>query len=134
MITAVGIVLLAVLLREHSNILTLVPGLLIGLGAGGMAVPSINVVQSAFGEEDQGTISGLSRSVSNLGSSLGVALAGSILVATAVPSGKTYEFAMIVLVVMSLFGLGAATLIPRQRAVQHAPAASAAPHERHGPR
>ncbi len=46
-----------------------------------MLTPSVNVVQSAFGEEQQGEISGLSRSVSNLGSSLGTAIAGTILVA-----------------------------------------------------
>ena len=46
-----------------------------------MLTPSVNVVQSGFGEELQGEISGLSRSVSNLGSSLGTAIAGTILVA-----------------------------------------------------
>ena len=34
-----------------------------------MLTPSVNVVQSSFAETDQGEISGLSRSVSNLGSS-----------------------------------------------------------------
>ncbi|MDR0346110.1 MAG: hypothetical protein LBI49_23940, partial [Nocardiopsaceae bacterium] len=92
--------------------------------------PSANIVQSAFGERDQGDISGLSRSVSNLGSSLGVALAGSILVSTAAPSGKTYEFSMIVLVAISLFGLAAARRIPRQRAAQDLPVASAARRDR----
>ena len=46
-----------------------------------MLTPSVNVVQSSFPEELQGEISGLSRSVSNLGSSLGAAIAGTILVA-----------------------------------------------------
>ena len=46
-----------------------------------MLTPSVNVVQSSFREEQQGEISGLSRSVSNLGSSLGTAIAGTILVA-----------------------------------------------------
>ena len=46
-----------------------------------MLTPSVNVVQSSFPEEHQGEISGLSRSVSNLGSSLGTAVAGTILVA-----------------------------------------------------
>jgi predicted MFS family arabinose efflux permease len=50
------------------------------LGRGVMLTPSVNVVQSAFPEEQQGEISGLSRSVSNLGSSLGTAIAGTILV------------------------------------------------------
>ena len=47
------------------------PGLLlVGLGLGAMLTPSVNVVQSSFPEALQGEISGLSRSVSNLGSSL----------------------------------------------------------------
>ena len=52
----------------------------IGLGVGVMLTPSVNVVQSSFPEERQGEISGLSRSVSNLGSSLGTAIGGTILV------------------------------------------------------
>jgi predicted MFS family arabinose efflux permease len=92
------------------------PGLfLIGLGIGLMLTPSVNVVQSSFGEEKQGEISGLSRSVSNLGSSLGTAVAGTILVAglTATP-GRAYGLAMAVLAVIGLVGLGAAALLPRK--------------------
>ena len=88
------------------------PGLLlIGLGVGVMLTPSVNVVQSAFPENLQGEISGLSRSVSNLGSSLGTAIAGTILV-----SGLTthaYGAAMIALAVIGLIGLAAAILLPR---------------------
>jgi MFS family permease len=116
-ITTIGMVLLLALVRAHSNIFTLVPGLLLmGFGVGAMLTSSVNVVQSAFGEKDQGDISGLSRSVSNLGSSLGVALAGSILAATALPGSRTYAYSLIVLVVISLLGLGAAFAIPRQQA------------------
>ena len=122
-VTTVGMGLLLALFRAHSNILTLVPGLLLmGLGIGAMLTSSVNVVQSAFGEEDQGEISGLSRSVSNLGSSLGVALAGAILAAAAAPGGKTYALSMTLMLVISLIGLGAAVLIPRQRAPAGAPA------------
>ena len=46
-----------------------------------MLTPSVNIVQSSFAEDQQGEISGLSRSVSNLGSCLGTAVAGTILVA-----------------------------------------------------
>ena len=46
-----------------------------GLGVGVMLTPSVNLVQSAFPEDKQGEISGLSRCVSNLGSSLGTAIA-----------------------------------------------------------
>ena len=39
---------------------------------------------------DQDAISGLSRSVSNLGSSLGTALAGSVLASALVPGNKSF--------------------------------------------
>ena len=80
-VTITGIVLLLVLVRASDNIWAFVPGLLlIGLGVGGMLTPSVNVVQSSFPEALQGEISGLSRSISNLGSSFGTAIAGTILV------------------------------------------------------
>lgn len=88
------------------------PGLLlIGLGVGAMLTPSVNVVQSSFREEQQGEISGLSRSVSNLGSSLGTAVAGTILVANL--SEHAYAGAMIALAVAALIGLAAALFLPR---------------------
>jgi Na+/melibiose symporter-like transporter len=99
------------------------PGLLlIGLGLGVMLTPSINVVQSSFPEELQGEISGLSRSVSNLGSCLGTAIAGTILVAgiTATPE-RAYGLAMIVLAAVGLLGLLAAAFLPRTRAPADAP-------------
>ena len=92
------------------------PGLLlIGLGLGLMLTPSVNVVQSSFREKLQGEISGLSRSVSNLGSSLGAAIAGTILVAgiTATPK-RSYGLAMIVLAAFAVVGLVAAAFLPRQ--------------------
>ena len=63
-----------------------------------MLTPSVNIVQSSFAEEQQGEISGLSRSVSNLGSCLGTAIAGTILVAgiTSTPE-RSYGLAMIAL-------------------------------------
>ena len=95
-----------------SNILVFLPGLfLIGLGIGTMLTPSVNVVQSAFPEEKQGEISGLSRSISNLGSSLGTAIAGTILVSDLVEGNRSYALAMIVLAVVGLIGLGATLLL-----------------------
>jgi predicted MFS family arabinose efflux permease len=70
-------------------------------------------VQSSFPEKDQGEISGLSRSISNLGSSLGTALVGSVLVSTVVPNNHVYGAALIVMGIFGLIGLGAALLIPR---------------------
>ncbi|MFD3546718.1 hypothetical protein ACFWUW_14100 [Streptomyces sp. NPDC058655] len=89
--------------------------LLIGLGLGVMLTPSVNIVQSSFAEEPQGEISGLSRSVSNLGSSLGTAVAGSILVAGL--SSHAYAAAMLTLAGVGLIGLVAAVLLPRHSAV-----------------
>ena len=92
------------------------PGLLlIGLGLGLMLTPSVNVVQSSFPDDVQGEISGLSRSVSNLGSSLGTAIAGTILVAgiTATPE-RAYGLAMMALALVGLLGLVAAAMLPRK--------------------
>ncbi len=90
------------------------PGLfLMGTGVGVMLTPSVNVVQSAFPESQQGEISGLSRSVSNLGSSLGTAIAGTILVAGLGDANQAYGIAIAVLAFMGLLGLVAAIFIPR---------------------
>ena len=97
LITVVGMALLLALVRAHSGIATWIPGLLLfGIGVGVMLPSSVNVVQSSFPERDQGDISGLSRSVSNLGSSLGTALVGSVLVAAKLPAGKPFAAALTV--------------------------------------
>ena len=111
--TIVGMILLLLLGRLTSSIFASIPGLLlIGLGVGVMLTSSVNVVQSSFPDKDQGEISGLSRSVSNLGSSLGTAIAGSVLVTTLVPPDKTYPLALITMIVFACIGLIAAILIP----------------------
>jgi MFS family permease len=114
LVTSVGMGLLLLLTREDAGIISFVPGLLlIGIGVGTMLTSSVNVVQSAFPEQDQGDISGLSRSVSNLGSSLGTALAGSVLVAAAVPGGTPFALALVTMLVIALIGLVVAYLLPR---------------------
>jgi MFS family permease len=112
--TAAGIGLLLGLVKAaSSSAWAFAPGLLlIGLGLGIMLTPSVNIVQSAFPEDKQGEISGLSRSVSNLGSSFGTAIAGTILVSNLVSGNGTYVAAMIVLAVVALAGLGIATRLP----------------------
>ncbi|GLZ35158.1 MFS transporter [Lentzea sp. NBRC 105346] len=91
------------------------PGLLvIGLGLGGMLTPSVNVVQSSFPEARQGEISGVSRSVSNLGSALGTAIAGTVLVAGL--TDHDYALALVVLAVMGVVGLVGALRLPVTRA------------------
>ncbi len=86
-----------------------------GIGVGAMLTSSVNVVQSSFPEADQDDISGLSRSVSNLGSSLGTALAGSLLVAASHPGEKPFALSITMLVVIAVIGLVIALLIPRQK-------------------
>jgi MFS family permease len=111
----VGIVLLIALVHASSRVVAFAPGLLlIGLGVGLMLTPSVNVVQSSFPEALQGEISGLSRSVSNLGSSFGTAIAGTILVSDLASGSRSYVLALISLAVIGLAGLGAALLLPAQ--------------------
>lgn len=115
--TCFGIGLLLALVRLSPSAWALAPGLLgIGLGVGVMLTPSVNVVQSAFPEAQQGEISGLSRSVSNLGSSMGTAIAGTVLVAglAATPS-RNYALAMVVLAVVGIVGAVVAAKLPRNR-------------------
>ena len=81
--------------RADSAYWTFWPGLfLMGFGVGVMLTASVNVVQSAWPEDVQGDISGVSRSVSNLGSSLGVAIAGSVIVAATAAGNAPFLTAM----------------------------------------
>jgi len=115
-VTAAGMALLLALVRKDSPDIAAAPGLLLmGIGIGAMLTSSVNVVQSAFPERDQGDISGLSRSVSNLGSSLGVALAGSIVASTLFPGNGTYALSMVILLVFTLIGLVLAMRLPHQQ-------------------
>jgi MFS family permease len=117
-ITVAGIAVLLALATTSSSAWAFVPGLfVIGFGLGAMLTPSVNVVQSAFPDELQGEISGLSRSISNLGSSLGTAIAGTILVAgIAASPERAYALAIAVLGILGLLGLAAAWGLPAQRA------------------
>jgi MFS family permease len=112
-VTVAGIALILALVLASDSIWAFVPGLaLVGLGLGAMLTPSVNVVQSSFPEELQGEISGLSRSVSNLGSSFGTAIAGTILVAAISRGNGAYAWAMGSLIAFGLIGLLAALRIP----------------------
>ena len=112
-LTVGGIILLLLLVNATSSVLTFAPGLLlIGLGVGLMLTSSVNIVQSSFPEQDQGEISGLSRSVSNLGSSMGVAIAGTLLVADIVSGNEGYALAVAALAIFGLVGLLVAWLLP----------------------
>jgi hypothetical protein len=115
-VTIAGVGVLLLLVSGTPTAWAFAPGLLlIGLGLGAMLTPSVNVVQSSFPDSEQAEISGLSRSVSNLGSSLGTAVAGTILVAgiTATP-GRSYALAMAALAVVGVIGLVAAVRLPSE--------------------
>jgi MFS family permease len=119
-ITIAGIGFLLGLVSASDNVLAFVPGLfLVGSGLGIMLTPSVNVVQSSFPEELQGEISGLSRSVSNLGSSFGTAIAGTVLVSGLATGNRSYALAMVVLGLFGLVGLGAALLLPTKVVHEH---------------
>jgi MFS family permease len=114
-VTTAGVLALLALVATRPTAWAFAPGLLlIGLGLGVMLTPSVNIVQSSFSEEMQGEISGLSRSVSNLGSTFGTAIAGTIIVAgiTSTPE-RSYGLAMAVLTLVALVGLFAAARLPR---------------------
>jgi MFS family permease len=120
-VTIVGLLVMLWLGSENATALEFAPGLfLVGLGVGAMLTSSVNVVQSAFPEQDQGEISGLSRSVSNLGSSIGVAIAGSIIVSPLFSAGGAYQTAVIVLTGFAVIGFIAAYLMGLAPSTQQA--------------
>jgi MFS family permease len=114
-VTLAGLGLLLGLALVWSSVVAMVPGLLVfGLGTGVMLTPSVNLVQSSFPEEEQGEISGLSRSVSNLGSSFGTAIAGTILVSGIGTGNQAYALAIGALGVAGVIGLVAALRLPAE--------------------
>src|SRR3954466_12090363 len=118
--TLAGIGLLLALVGASSRVVAFAPGLLlIGLGLGLMLTPSVNLVQSSFPEQQQAEISGLSRSISNLGSSFGTAIAGTILVSDLASGNTSYVVAMVALAVLALIGLAAALRLPTSRGQEH---------------
>ncbi|MFC5003995.1 MFS transporter [Dactylosporangium cerinum] len=125
--TVTGMALLLALVQGGPGVARTVPGLLLaGLGLGTMLTASVNLVQSAFPDRDQSDISGLSRAVSNLGSSLGTALAGSVIVSATHPGGRPYAASLVVLVTVAVIGLILAVLLPRTPLPQPRSAAAAA--------
>lgn len=113
-IAIAGVGLTLALADAESSPALFLPGLfVIGFGIGGMLTPSVNIVQSAFPDERQGEISGLSRSVSNLGSSFGTAIGGTVLALAVDAGNRSYALALIVMGLFGLVGLAAAALLPR---------------------
>ena len=113
-IAVVGIGVLLLLVVWKPSPWAFAPGLfLLGFGCGTMLTPSVNIVQSSWPERLQGEISGLSRAVSNLGSTFGTAIAGTVLVALVAEGKRAYGYAMIVLAVAAVAGLVASLFLPR---------------------
>ena len=115
-VTGVGLALL-LLVGAVPGAWPFAPGLLaIGLGLGLMLTPSVNVVQSAFPEEQQGEISGLSRSISNLGSSFGTAIVGTVLALNLGGPADGYVLAMAPLIAVAVAGVVLACFLPGRTA------------------
>ncbi|HEV7948766.1 MAG TPA: MFS transporter [Glaciihabitans sp.] len=111
-VTGIGLLLLF-LVGAVPGAWAFAPGLLtIGLGIGLMLTPSVNLVQSAFVEEQQGEISGLSRSISNLGSSFGTAIVGTVLALNVVGPADGYALAMAPLMAIAVAGVIVALFLP----------------------
>lgn len=124
LLTSAGIAGLIWIVSALPGAWAFAPGLLgIGLGLGLMLTPSVNLVQSAFAEERQGEISGVSRAFSNLGSSLGTAVAGTILVAGLVDPSRSYALAIAVLGVLGLVGALLALRLPKAETERAGPSA-----------
>jgi MFS family permease len=116
-VTIAGIAFLLGIVKHSPSPWAFAPGLLlIGLGLGLMLTPSVNIVQSAFPDALQGEISGLSRSISNLGSCFGTAVAGTILLVELSTPTKAYALAMIAVAAFGVIGLVASLFLPRTNA------------------
>jgi MFS family permease len=118
-VAEIGILLVMLLADDDGSAWRFVPGLfLLGAGVGLIMPASVTFVQSTSPEADQSAISGVSRAASNLGSSLGTAVAGSVLVVL-VSGGASYErglvFALLAVGVASLVGFVATFFIPGRR-------------------
>ncbi|WP_426515516.1 MFS transporter [Diaminobutyricibacter sp. McL0618] len=117
LITGVGLLLLLIV-GSIPDAWAFAWGLLaIGIGLGVMLTPSVNLVQSAFPEEQQGEISGLSRSISNLGSSFGTAIVGTVLVLNVSGPHDQYVLALIPLVVIAIIGMIVGGFLPGRAAL-----------------
>ncbi|MFF5127288.1 MFS transporter [Streptomyces syringium] len=84
-----AVVLMAALDADAGAEIVTVPLLLIGLGMGALASQLGAVTVSAVPEEQSAEVGGVQNAVTNLGASLGTALAGSIMIATLTSSFLT---------------------------------------------
>ncbi|MEU2761971.1 MFS transporter [Streptomyces sp. NPDC007027] len=84
-----AVVLMAALDADAGAEIVTIPLLLIGLGMGALASQLGSVTVSAVPDEQSAEVGGIQNSVTNLGASIGTALAGSILIATLTTSFLT---------------------------------------------
>ncbi|MEU2826739.1 MFS transporter [Streptomyces bacillaris] len=84
-----AVVLMAALDTEAGAEIVTIPLLLIGLGMGALASQLGSVTVSAVPDEQSAEVGGIQNSITNLGASIGTALAGSILIATLTTSFLT---------------------------------------------
>ncbi|MFJ1808615.1 MULTISPECIES: MFS transporter [unclassified Streptomyces] len=84
-----AVVLMAALDADAGPEIVTIPLLLIGLGMGALASQLGSVTVSAVPDEQSAEVGGIQNSVTNLGASIGTALAGSILIATMTTSFLT---------------------------------------------
>jgi Na+/melibiose symporter-like transporter len=89
MLLGLLVLLAAIDVKAGAEIVT-VPLLLVGLGIGGIASQLGAVTVSAVPDERSSEVGGLQNTVTNLGASLGTALAGSILIAVLTASFLTH--------------------------------------------
>lgn len=84
-----AVALMAALDMDAGAEIVTIPLLLIGLGMGALASQLGSVTVSAVPDEQSAEVGGIQNSVTNLGASIGTALAGSILIATLTTSFLT---------------------------------------------
>src|SRR5207249_5886995 len=78
-----GTVVLLAALDEHAGPeIVFVPLLLVGLGIGALASQLGSITVSAVPDKDSPEVGGVQNTMTNLGASMGTALAGSIMIAT----------------------------------------------------
>ena len=83
----IGIILISLMLTYRPSAWQMVPGLIIvGIGIGFANAPLLNMVQSAVPAKEQSDISGVNRAFSNLGGSMGTAIAGAVMISVLISS------------------------------------------------